>query len=109
MDDVQVAALHKTWEMAESAGIPLEKRPRVIHREPTHDNLKLLDQELADEMGIPRYEEYVGMTYEQASREADRLMTVQGGGWFRNYGRMGRLRQIMVTEMKTGRAAPPLN
>lgn len=37
--------------------------------------------------------EYAGMSYEQASREAERLVKL---GWFQNFDRLNTLRQIML-------------
>jgi hypothetical protein len=43
-----------------------------------------------------RFTEYAGMSYEQASREADRLVK---RGWFVNFERIVALREIMLREM----------
>jgi hypothetical protein len=40
-----------------------------------------------------RYIEYCGMNYEQASREAERL--INKDGWYKSFDRLGRLRVIM--------------
>lgn len=37
--------------------------------------------------------DYRGMSYEQASREADRL--IAHGGWYRNFEKLKELREIM--------------
>jgi hypothetical protein len=39
------------------------------------------------------FPEYAGMSYEQASREAERL--VQRKGWFQSFDRLTALREIM--------------
>jgi hypothetical protein len=39
------------------------------------------------------YPEYSGMSYEQASREAERV--IARWGWFRGFERLAALRQIM--------------
>jgi hypothetical protein len=41
----------------------------------------------------PRFTEYGGMSYEQASREAERLITTKG--WFQSWERLEALRTIM--------------
>ena len=41
--------------------------------------------------------EYKGMSYEQASREAYRLIQK---GWFRNFDALAELHQIMITELR---------
>jgi hypothetical protein len=43
------------------------------------------------------YLEYLGMSYEQASREVQRLC--ERGGWFRNFDRISALRQIMYMRL----------
>lgn len=43
-----------------------------------------------------KFYEYAGMSYEQASREAERLIRV---GWFRHFERLSCLRQIMTRAM----------
>lgn len=40
-----------------------------------------------------KHYEYAGMSYEQASREAERLVKL---GWFQNFDRLETLRQIML-------------
>jgi hypothetical protein len=40
-----------------------------------------------------KYIEYLGMSYEQASREAQRV--IQSQGWFRAFDRLTELKQIM--------------
>ena len=42
----------------------------------------------------PTFEEYSGMSYEQASREALRLISVEGD-WYRNFDRLAALRAIL--------------
>lgn len=44
-----------------------------------------------------KYYEYAGMSYEQASREAERLLGNKGpnGGWYKNIDRLIALKQIM--------------
>ena len=39
-----------------------------------------------------KFIEYSGMSYEQASREAERLLAL---GWYRNFDRLAALREIM--------------
>lgn len=46
---------------------------------------------------------YRGMSYEQASREATRL--IERHGWFQSFGRLAALREIMVREYARGHAA----
>lgn len=41
----------------------------------------------------PSFQEYSGMSYEQASREAQRL--IEKDGWYRNFDRLATLRAIM--------------
>lgn len=41
-----------------------------------------------------KFYEYAGMSYEQASREADRL--IKRYGWFRYFERLEQLRKILL-------------
>jgi hypothetical protein len=43
---------------------------------------------------MSRYIEYSGMSYEQASREAARL--IKARGWFQEWDRLAVLREIMI-------------
>jgi hypothetical protein len=45
-----------------------------------------------------RFPEYAGMSYEQASREAARL--IASHGWFSSFDRLAVLREIMVRELR---------
>jgi hypothetical protein len=38
----QQGRLHEMWKDAEALGLPLEKRPKVIQKEPTPYNLRML-------------------------------------------------------------------
>jgi hypothetical protein len=49
------------------------------------------------------YREYMGMSYEQASREAERLINLHG--WFAAWERLAELRTIMQMHMQNGNAA----
>lgn len=46
-----------------------------------------------------KFYEYAGMSYEQASREAERLLA--NGGWYKNIDRLIALKQIMDRGMQT--------
>jgi hypothetical protein len=41
---------------------------------------------------MPKFYEYSGMSYEQASRAAEKLAL---SGWYRNFDRLAALREIM--------------
>lgn len=49
-------------------------------------------------MMVERYYEYLGMSYEQASREGERLvkLAAKTGNWFSIIGRLAALREIMA-------------
>lgn len=46
-----------------------------------------------------KHGEYSGMSYEQASREAERLVAQ---GWFKNFDRLMLLHEIMSRELEAG-------
>lgn len=55
-----------------------------------------------------KYPEYSGMTYQQASREAKRL--IDAGGWVLAWPRLEELRRIMMHErgrLQVGETAQP--
>lgn len=52
------------------------------------------------EGGPPHFSEYAGFTYEQASREAERL--IQTRGWFKSFDLLTALRNIMIQQKKEG-------
>lgn len=50
-----------------------------------------------------RFREYSGMSYEQASREAARL--IERKGWFQSFDRLSALREIMLRHTETQASA----
>jgi hypothetical protein len=58
-----------------------------------------LEAEVQTEAEIKATREYSGMTFEQASREAEHL--IKRDGWFKSFGRLGVLRSRMLETAST--------
>lgn len=54
-------------------------------------------------IAVHRFDEYRGMSYEQASREAERL--IERHGWYQSFDRLTALREIMCIMRMTAKAA----